>query len=358
MADAALRHAQGLMGKFWSGSAAVLVAAGVLGMTAAAQPAAAYQIEPYVAIHEAMTAIAEDCLEQYAGAEPYDCSGYYAEHLPYYAALDYSGALYLRPISSRWPDDPQRMLRGAGVIRFALGYLSCDSRNRDRQGIDRVGLLCSIHGGQLSFAHAMRSQVDESHDETFAAILDWAGFTYQVARGEVAYDSSFCTYLEARGGPASAALLDDFGSCGEGENRTGGWTIASLFVQHCSALLGGCREPFGDEARRETRAAALGALLHLIQDSFAESHVRRRDAGEPLSARITCLPVLEFHALADQQSHTEGDRLPSIDQGCADPAARLVDDPITATAKVLWMLEQRHPTEAVQIYLRTRVFGT
>ncbi|MFN2260041.1 MAG: hypothetical protein ABR601_09425 [Parasphingopyxis sp.] len=312
-----------------SGTSVMCVMAALVWTTATARPAAAYHIEPYSAIHEAMTALAEDCVDRYGGDEPYDCSGYYAGHLEYYADLHYHGAVYLRSMSSRWSDDPERMLRGAGAIRFGLGYLSCGSRVRNRHGIDQVGLLCSMHGGQLSFAQAMRSRTDESYAETLAAILDWAGFNYQVARGDVSYQRNFCSYLEERGGPASAALLDGFQSCGEGEEGDGGWTVATLFVQHCSNLISGCREAHGDEARREMRAAALGALLHLIQDSFAQGHVRRTGTGEPFESRITCLPALEFLDIALQHRHADGDRLQILDESCADPATRLVDDPIT-----------------------------
>lgn len=333
-----------------------MVAAGACA-TAAPRPAAAYQIEPYAAIHEAMTALAEDCVFQYAGDEPYDCSGYYAEHLAYYSRLHYRSAVYLRPIASRWPDDPERMLEGAGAIRFGLGYLSCGGRIRDRPGIDRVGLLCSMHGGQLSFAHAMRSRTDESRDETLAAILDWVDFTYRAAGGEMPYDRGFCSYFEERGGPAGAALLSGFRSCGRSGDGAGGWTVATLFVRHCIYLIAGCREARGDEARREMRAAALGALLHLVQDSFSQGHVRRTGTGEPFESRITCLPAIEFLDITLQRRHVDGDRLPLLDESCEDPAVRLVDDPVTASARLLWMFDHGQPADAAVAYLRERVLG-
>ena len=139
---------------------------------AISQPALAYEIKPYQAIHEAMTALAEDCVDQYGGAEPYDCSGYYAEHLGYYADLDYRNPVYLRSMTSRWPDDPERMLSGLGKIRFGLIFLSCGDRVRNRSGIDQIGLLCSNHRGQLRFVHGARSSEDESFTETRASIFE------------------------------------------------------------------------------------------------------------------------------------------------------------------------------------------
>ena len=37
---------------------------------------------------------------------------------------------------------------------------------------------------------------------------------------------------------------------------------------------------------------------------------------------------------------------------------RLVDDPITASARLLWMFDQRRPVDTVVDYLRVRVIGT
>lgn len=321
------------------------------------QPAAAYQIEPYRAIHEAMTALAEDCVDQYGGVEPYDCSGYYAEHLAYYSNLDYRSPVYLRSMAARWPDDPERMLYGAGAIRFGLVFLSCADRIRHRSGIDQIGLLCSVHRGQLRFVHGMRSSHDESFADTLAATLDWASFAYEAASGEVPYDSNFCSYFGDRGGPASEALLANFQSCGEDGIGDRSWTVASLFVRHCAGLLSSCREAQGDEARREMRAAALGALLHLVQDSYSQGHVRRTETAEPFESRITCFPAAQFLDVTLQYRHSDGDHLPTLDENCADPATRLVDDPITASARLLWMLDQRRPVDTVILYLRERVLG-
>lgn len=327
-------------------------------LSAAAEPGHAYEIEPRAAIHEAMTTLAEDCLDQYAGAEPYDCSGYFAEHLAYFAALDYRNPVYLNAIASRWADDPDRMLHGAGVIRFGLVFLSCGGRVRERRGIDSVGLLCSSHHGQLLFINAMRSGPDEPTDVTQATILDWAGFVFDAAMGRVPYDADFCEYHELRGGPASAALLDGFGSCRNDDAQGGssGWTVATMFTRHCANPLGGCRTARGDEARREMRSAARGALLHLVQDSFAQGHTQRGEADTPIESRIICRPVMVYRTI--ERRHSDGDHLPTLDESCLSPETRRIDDPITASARLLWMMQERRPTADVQRYVRDRVLGS
>ena len=336
----------------------ILRAAAALGfLIAATAPLRAYEISPRMPIHEALTALAEECLDQYGGAEPYDCSGYFAEHLAHFASLDYRSPVYATSMASRWPDDPDRMLHGAGIIRFGLVFLSCNGRVRERSGIDRVGLLCSVHHGQLLFVQAMRSRPDESTAETQAAILDWVGLVFDAALGRVPHDDNFCSYFESRGGPASAALLAGFQSCGDSDAREGndGWTVATLFTRHCSYPFGGCRTTHGDEARREMRSAARGALLHLVHDSFAQGHTQRGEEATPIESRIICRPVVVHRAM--ERHHSHGDLLPTLDESCSDPVTRSIDDPITAGARLLWLMQERRPAAEAQQYFRERVLG-
>jgi hypothetical protein len=107
---------------------------------------------------------------------------------------------------------------------------------------------------------------------------------------------------------------------------------------------------------------AAGAILHVIQDSFARGHTFRPavTGKDACAARISCTPIAAFNDYAQQSSkkHGKADASPLWDASCfAD--ARNVDDPITAGAKVIHMLEGGDPNDAadrVWEYLSKRVF--
>ena len=335
-------------------------------VVACAAPANAYKIHPSLAIHEAMTALAENCLESYGGAEPYDCSGYYPEHLEYFAHLDYSNPVYNLSVATRWPDDPQRMNRGLGYLRFGLVFLSCRSRVERHPGVDDSGLLCNSHFGRLQFLHAMASLPGETSAQTEALMLQWTGFTYGLAQGEIDHQQNYCRYFEARGDALAAALWHpDFEFCGDRSDGSapGQWTVGTPFLLRCASLISPCQETFWDAGRREVRVAAMGALLHMVQDSFSQSHVARGSlADRGYEARIRCLPADRYYDFNGddgdgQDGHSAADRLPHYDTDSCAAATRSVDDPITASARLLWMLDQDHSADQAIAYVRTRVLG-
>jgi hypothetical protein len=339
-------------------SAVLIIFACLLSWT---DPANAYTISPRLAIHEAMTALAENCLESYEGNEPYDCSGYYPEHLRYFAHLDYDNPVYNLSVASRWADDPQRMLRGLGYLRFGLVFLSCESRLERNVGVDGGGLLCTSHFGPLLFFQAMASTPDESTEQTTELMLQWTALTYGLAVGDIDHQQNYCAYFEDRADALAAMMLHaDFRFCGD---RTAGqapgkWTLGTPFLLRCASLFSPCRETYGDAARREVRVTAIAGLLHMVQDSFSQAHTQRGPvAAEGTEARIVCLPVTEFYG-ADTHDG-DGDRLPIFDRAsCGDPATRSVDDPITAAARLLWMLEQDRPISEAVAYVERCVIGT
>ena len=331
-----------------------------------AAPAHAYKIHPSLAIHEAMTALAENCLESYAGAEPYDCSGYYPEHLEYFANLDFSNPVYNLSVASRWSDDPQRMNRGLGYLRFGLVFIGCRSRVENHPGVDDSGLLCNSHFGRLQFLHAMASARGETTEQTAALMLQWTGFTYGLASGEIDHQRNYCRYFEGRGDALAAAMWHpDFRYCGD---RTDGpapdqWTLGTPFLLRCASLVSPCQETVWDAGRREVRVTAMGALLHMVQDSFSQSHGARGPEGSRgYEARIRCLPAERFYNFngedgRGQDGHSAADLLPQYDTESCNAAIRTVDDPITASARLLWMLDQGHSSEQAVAYVRAHVLG-
>ena len=329
---------------------------------AGAGTAHAYEIGPRAPVHEAMTMLSQNCLRGYAGGEPIDCSRYLAEHLPFHASMSYRADRHAQPYASRWPDDPGRLLRGRLVVKFGLTFLACKARVLRSAALDEIGLLCSSHFGQLQFMHAMRSSEDETYQQTRGRILDWARLSYSLAAGLIPYDRNYCRAVAEQGGATAPFLRpESFPHCGDGSpGRTPEkWTIATPFAMRCSNLIfaTSCSELSGEAARQEMQLAALGALLHLVQDSFSLSHVQRGDHGVVQEARIVCMPAASFKFYSGQPGHEQSDDVPSLDPSCADAAGRPVDDPVTAGAKLLWMLGRNAPADAAVDYIRERVLG-
>jgi hypothetical protein len=121
--------------------------------------------------------------------------------------------------------------------------------------------------------------------------------------------------------------------------------------------------------------AARGALLHLVQDSFSQSHTSRRvgsalpDDGGPdgFEPRVVCrYPTVYFNYFSQETkkkgAHKKADPSPRRDDSCEDdsrtpePGDPETDDVVTASAMVLWHLEYG-TAESLEEYLLSRVFG-
>lgn len=149
-------------------------------------------------------------------------------------------------------------------------------------------LLARSHFGDLQFLHAMASGNGEPAAETRAKILMWAEFTWRVGTGE--FDNE--------------KILVELPIAGF-ENYfqySQQWRVQDLFALGNPLI----RKP------RSMSQVAIGSLLHIIQDSFAEGHVERRSP----SGAATCpgMPsgvpapgkILEFHSYVNQDAAAHG----------------------------------------------------
>jgi len=110
-------------------------------------------------------------------------------------------------------------------------------------------ILNRSHFGDMQFLHSMASRVGDRAQDTKLSILIWAEFAYKVASGSI---------------PAHAMLRDVLvnGFTRFFPNQEA--TVENLFLM-------------GDETYRgnQLKDFAFGTLLHIVQDSFSESHVSR-----------------------------------------------------------------------------------
>jgi len=121
---------------------------------------------------------------------------------------------------------------------------------RTRFFTNRTGVLLNrSHFGDMQFLHSMASRFGDQAQHTKLSILIWAELAYKVASGSI---------------PANTMLkevsVNGFKELFPNQEAT----VENLFLM-------------GDETYRgsQLKEFAFGTLLHMVQDSFSESHVSR-----------------------------------------------------------------------------------
>lgn len=335
-----------------------------------------YTIAPYAAVHERMTRAAKRCLDAAGagGEKPSRCP----QDLAKGPAVDVA---WLRPAAGdagvryptleeavRWPDDPTRQVAAPTLLKFGvtMGRKCARLARAAGRSSNTVndGLLCNSHYGTMQFLHAQASDTGEAAVDTYDAVTRWATFLYAVASGRLPDDSLDAKYCDvfAGGDRFDRAMRPDTAAIPCEAEKDPAWTLTTLFTLRCGNLLQSlsCREDTAPSRFRRSRIVATGALLHLIQDSYSQSHCARgaceRTGGNGVvTAKVECRPVTMFTTYRGQQRHADADRLPTFAPSCADGGE--VDDPVTASAKVLWHVRQQSTPEAFLADFR-RVFGT
>jgi hypothetical protein len=202
---------------------------------------------------------------------------------------------------ARWNDDPPfRMKSGPSVCKCeqtirANTQPSCwyalfkDGEKKAASGKifgPGYAMLYRVHFGDLQFLHAMASQDGEAAEATRAKIMMWAEFTWGVATQTLARDR----YIRELGVP------------GLGAHFPGDQSATILFS------LG-----YPGFQNSKISEVALGSLLHMVQDSFSNSHVTRAD---PLGDECNGMPgvlkpgmIRQFHSYArqDHEKHNAAD---------------------------------------------------
>ena len=317
--------------------------------------AIAYDIRPVAGVHEAFTLLAERCRTQAAAAQPRDCLRY-SDEVSRWTGRGGDSTLAPLQRAVRWPDDPLRQLGSpTGVIRYGRSMTSsCPRIVGETAAVDRMSLTCASHFGPLQFFHAMASANGESAEQTRARVLDWADLTYRIAIDQVPLSTNICTYFRANPSDISPSFtFDDPAICTPGNPRE--WTLATFFGQECDSASNTANcDRLSEERAME---AVRGALLHVIQDSYSQSHAVR---GRALATggfrpRVVCRLPTSFYNYLGQAGHGDADSQPEFDQTCGEGAE--ADDVITASAMALYFLERRADPGEFNCYLQARVFG-
>ncbi|WCM94784.1 hypothetical protein M5C99_08785 [Acidovorax sp. NCPPB 2350] len=201
----------------------------------------------------------------------------------------------------RWPDDPPFALNEASPPRIK----GCDVRvtlrstaqpmcwwglfqDAGKQAKKKSAmqapafgpgdyLLYRSHYGDLQFMHAMGAYDGESAGDTFDRMKMWAQFLWGVASGTTPTG----TFIRDLG-------MDDLAAYFPGDI-----TATNLFA---TGIV---------EVRKDLDQVAIGALLHMVQDSFSRAHAERgpeSGANCPMTEFGKPGQIQRFHSYAKQSS--------------------------------------------------------
>ena len=165
-----------------------------------------------------------------------------------------------------WNDDPLCMLFHDSAGRnneFAWDegaeFGSEVGRGKVGGGPRDSSLLRRSHFGDLQFLHGMGSHEGEMPSETKAKLLMWAEVMYKLATNQ---------------GISGGDKLKDVAV------ETGGYRLGKFFdggtTPNGDATLHSLLTCDTEYKHVDVRRRALGSLLHMIQDSFAHGHTRRK----------------------------------------------------------------------------------
>jgi len=337
-------------------------------------------------IHESMTRSSKACFDKAmtTKTEPKDClvdlnidniEVWWMEDssLAFYdvlgwikRGLNYTADLPDLEDAVRWPDDPTKEI-SAGILKIGSKLLTdtCESYRDAATGIIdlNAGLICVSHYGELQFLHAQASSVGEPASDTHNKIISWASFLYLVASRKLSNEDlneDYCTYF-SEDSLFNRAMLPSNLSTPCTSNK-GKWKVSSLFNITCSSpkpSAWGCNEWVGDASYDKARIMATGALLHLVQDSFSQSHAERGACeieDNKVVAKVECKPVSRFTTYKGQENHADADFMPQFKSSCAE--SEMIDDPILAGAKILWYIENAESLDDFKTNVIYKVFGT
>ncbi|MDM3872558.1 hypothetical protein QSV34_14490 [Porticoccus sp. W117] len=348
--------------------------------------------------HERMTALALECL--YAANrdskkivhEPVRCENYSPDSSTYAlfsasssqllepARVDHAINNYLDLIKHvRFPDDPTRMLKYKGTIPKFVELVKVDCKIRKLSGpIDATtdGMLCASHYGSWQFMHAMANDDGIKASDTRKLINQWLSFTYKIASEDTEIDitEGYCDYWDKKEHtyPDLAAVMYNQGYRDKKwcESRCGSflrclnpflddlppWTVGTTFNLYCKNPIdsGICNTyKHGPTTDSQIRKAALGSMLHLIQDSFSNAHTER--IVNDRKPTVDCKPIVRYRSYTHQSSSNHGttDKWPTFSPECENSD---IYDPILASAKVIYHVHKKTKSDLFPFDLN-KIFG-
>jgi|GEM_PF-2676044 len=233
---------------------------------------------------------------------------------------------------SRWND----MLHNSNIASMGIA-------------MHKEGTLTNLsHEGELSAIHAMAASVGEQAWQTRHKIMMWAEFCYKVATEEIKTN----TYL----GDVEIDTEKDF---------EGGPTIKELFKPWAQFPVGwlftGSKK---FDKWEKAKGMALGSMMHMLQDSFCQSHAQR-EAGkrDENKARLikgfnayteqSSNPLWGKHGKADAVLGKGGGRFSGAESRISQTAG--AKEAVDISATVLTYFAGRMPWPLLQTFLQSQL---
>lgn len=149
-----------------------------------------------------------------------------------------------------WNDDPEQLIRKV-FLGDGLKHVTYFAKVIDEQPLSRI--TTRSHYGDMQFLHSMRpsDRSEASPDEIKQIIYDWIKHTYEVATGKMPYntpidESYFNTYFK---------MHHEYKD------------ISDIFDPRKMLV--------SNNYAKTVQMLASGSILHIIQDSYSESHTKR-----------------------------------------------------------------------------------
>lgn len=282
-----------------------------------------------IPVHEKLTYFADGCR-----LDPDNCS----VNVDNFNLSTASDIMKMLIEGVEWNDDPRRLLFGNLLSQFQWYNWMMDGRERadlcrnsQRSCIATPNdLLYRSHYSDLQFLHSMASNDGEPAQRTLENIMTWAEYTYKLSTGVVAPE----TPLEK-----SKTKVNDF-------IGRQGWNAWKLFLNED-------RSTGTDRDIRRIKLMALGSLLHMIQDSFSDSHTNR--VGSCLPDNHDKKAITEFHSYVGQipGRHKQYDAQPSW---IVRNAILSDSNPVKISAQIIKYSFKGTPWNVVESYLKKEVF--
>ena len=190
-------------------------------------------------------------------------------------------------------------------------------------------VLYRSHFGDMQFLHSMASSEQERAGETKQKIMAWAEFMYRIALGEITRGTSI--------------------------KKTGIRDIDSLFTYRYDTI----QTLFVSDAPREYKADenlhlfAMGVLIHMVSDSFSDSHVERGEQRgqecKNVSGKRHPGWIRGFHVynLQDSSAHSDAESDYALAYQFYYPETNLVDVGQT----IMEYYSRKAPWEELKVYL-------
>lgn len=228
-----------------------------------------------------------------------------------------------------WSDDPNQDLYKARQSIW-LGHMF-DAERRAKSGRykinDQYMMHYRSHYGDMQFLHSMAASDGEDASTTKKNVLMWAEFLYQIATNKIGRETKFSEV-------AVDGLSKFFG-------RQSDWQLQWILQPRYRLKR---PDDFSEHA--------LGALLHMIQDSFSAAHVKRDFTPTDKCPSGQIIQFLSYtnqnsskHGAADTRASFETSNLPSN------------ANPIDIGAKIIGFARSNTEwSKEVRPYLDTTIF--